>query len=100
MAKILRIFGIWMIFVILAAVLLIGFELVNKETENSGFSSGEVFVFENREGTISGEIFGKSFSADIRPAEKFIGAARIVFFFLPPPVRLFMAVFSFVLNAI
>lgn len=68
--KYLRIFAVWLIFVFAVLVMMLGFEFVNKVTAESGFSSGEVFAFEQEGDMVSGEIFGKSFSADISPVSK------------------------------
>ncbi|MBQ7874268.1 MAG: hypothetical protein IJ306_03780 [Oscillospiraceae bacterium] len=60
------------LFVTLAAIILVltavlAFELINESISKSGFSSGEVLVFQYEEGVFSGEIMGREFSADISP---------------------------------
>ncbi len=90
MAGLFRVFWIWMIFIVLAVGLMLGFEFVNSAVEESGFSSGKVFSIEERGGMIFGEIFGKSFSADISTAEKFFSKAEDLLLFLPPAMQLFL----------
>ena len=86
--KILRIFAIWLIFVFAVLIAVLGFEFVNKTVSKSGFSSGEVFEFEEENGVIEGEILGRKFSADISPLYSFLPHFKKLFFLLPPDMQL------------
>lgn len=85
-----RIFCIWLIFVFSAVVLLLGFELVNGVIAESGFSSGEVFVFSEAEGIIEGEFFGRSFNGDFSAAGEFLHWADNLALLLPPYFQFFL----------
>lgn len=87
-----RAFGIALSVIILLFVLVFAFELTNRTVAESGFSSGEVFDFEFSGNVFSGEIFGRKFSADFSPVSGFLPKLRFLRFFLPPFVRLFLAV--------
>ena len=88
--KMLRIFAIWLIFVFAVLIMVLGFEFVNKTVSKSGFSSGEVFEFEEENGVIEGEILGRKFSADISPAFSVLPYFGRLFFLLPPDMQLFI----------
>lgn len=83
-----RAFFITLSSVFLVLLLVFAFELINRSTEKSGFSSGEVFDFSVAENVFSGEIFGRKFSADLSPAVEFFPKLRFLGFFLPPFIRL------------
>ena len=86
--KVLRIFGIWLIFVFAVLIMLLGFEFVNKTVSKSGFSSGKVLLFELEEKVFSGEILGRKFSADFSPVFEFFPKLRFLRFFIPPVIRI------------
>ncbi len=83
-----RSFWIALSSVLLVLLLVFAFELINRSTEKSGFSSGEVFAFSLDENVFSGEIFGRKFSADFSPFSEFFPKLRFLGFFLPPFIRL------------
>ena len=80
--------------VVLVIVLVLGFELINNHISESGFSSGAVFVFEHGEDFISGEIFGRSFSANTAPIKTAFSYAEKLFFLLPPPAKFLIRIFT------
>lgn len=75
--------------ILLVFVLVFGFELINRNIGNSGFSSGEVFDFSLSESAFSGEILGRKFSFDVIPAPVIMKYIRPATFFLPPFIRAF-----------
>lgn len=83
-----RALGVTLAVVALVLVLVLGFELINLHISKSGFSSGEVFVFEHGEDFISGEVLGRSFYADTVPIKTVFSYAGKLMVFLPPPVKL------------
>ena len=88
--KVLRIFGIWLIFVFAVLIMVLGFEFVNKTVSKSGFSSGKVFEIEEENGIITGEIFGRKIFADISPAVSVMKISGYLKFLLPPYFRLIL----------
>lgn len=93
-----RIFSIWLIFVVTALILVLGFELVNSIVEESGFSSGKVFAYEEEEGRIEGEFLGRKFSADISPVLSVLPYADNILLLLPPYTGLFLRGIAFLLQ--
>ena len=73
--------------VILVLILVLGFEAVNIAAEKSGFSSGNVFVFEAEDGYFSGEIFGESFFAYMDFFDRAEPVLKTAAIFLPPPIK-------------
>ena len=86
---------LWVIGLVL--VLVLGFYLVNLSAEKSGFSSGEVLVFDSGEDSFSGEIFGEKFSFDFSVMEKYIPVLKTAAVFLPPPIKFFIRILYWVL---
>lgn len=86
------------ILTLFASVILICFALcisfVNREVAESGFSSGEVFAFEHEGDILSGEVFGKSFSADISAVYPAVSFFKLSAVFLPLPVQLLLRLCS------
>ncbi len=82
-----RALGVTLAAAALVFIFVLSFEVISAEIGESGFSSGALFVFEHGENTISGEIFGKSFSADISFLGFAVSALKKLAFFLPPPVK-------------
>ena len=82
-----RAFGLTLAIIILLFFLVFSFELVNKTVLKSGFSSGEVLLFEFEENVFSGEILGRKFSADFSPALDFFRSLRFLRFLVPPFIR-------------
>lgn len=89
MSGFIRSFFLSLSVIVLVFVLVFGFELTNRNIENSGFSSGEVFDFSLSESAFSGEILGRKFSFDIIPAPVIMKYIRPATFFLPPFIRAF-----------
>ena len=83
-----RAFGTALAVIFLLFFLVFSFELINQNLAKSGFSSGEVLLFEFEENVFSGEILGRKFSADFSPALEFLPRLRVLRFFLPPFIRL------------
>ena len=83
-----RAFGTALAVIFLLFFLVFSFELINRNLAESGFSSGEVLLFEFEENIFSGEILGRKFSADFSPALEFLPRLRVLRFFLPPFIRL------------
>ncbi len=83
-----RAFGLTLAVIILLLFLVFSFELINKAVSKSGFSSGEVLLFEFDENVFYGEFLGRKFSADLSPALEFLPRLRVLRFFLPPFIRL------------
>ena len=83
-----RAFGLTLAIIILLFFLVFSFELINKTLAKSGFSSGEVLLFEIEENVFSGEILGQEFSADLSPVFEFLPKLRVLRFLVPPVIRL------------
>lgn len=83
-----RAFGLTLAVIILLLFLVFSFELINKTLAKSGFSSGEVLLFEIEENVFSGEILGQKFSADFSPVFEFLPKLRVLRFLVPPVIRL------------
>ena len=83
-----RAFGLTLAVIILLFFLVFSFELINKTLAKSGFSSGEVLLFEFDENVFSGEILGQKFSADFSPVLEFLPKLRFLRFLVPPVIRL------------
>ena len=83
-----RAFGLTLAVIILLFFLVFSFELINKTLAKSGFSSGEVLLFEFDENVFYGEILGRKFSADLSPAFEFLPKLRFLRFLVPPIIRL------------
>ncbi len=74
---------------VLFIVLVFAFELVNRRTEKSGFSSGEVFSLAYEEPFLSGEFFGEEFSVDFSLFLKALSFGKNFLILLPPFIRFF-----------
>ena len=85
-----RAFFITLSSVFLVLLLVFAFELINRSTEKSGFSSGEVFVFSFDEGVFSGEFFGRKFSFDFSAFGKILSLFGYFFVLLPPFLQLLL----------
>ena len=83
-----RAFGLTLAVIVLLFFLVFSFELINKTLAKSGFSSGEVLLFEFEENVFSGEILGRKFSADLSPAFEILPKFRVLKFLVPPVIRL------------
>ena len=83
-----RAFGLTLAVIILLFFLVFSFELINKTVSKSGFSSGEVILFEFEKNVFSGEILGQKFSADFSPVFEFLPKLRVLKFLVPPVIRL------------
>ena len=83
-----RAFGLTLAIIILLFFLVFSFELINKTLAKSGFSSGEVLLFEFDENVFYGEILGQKFSADFSPAFEILPKLRFLRFLVPPVIRL------------
>ena len=83
-----RAFGLTLAVIVLLFFLVFSFELINKTLAKSGFSSGEVLLFEIEEKGFSGEILGRKFSADFSPVFEFLPRLRFLRFLVPPVIRL------------
>ena len=89
-----RAFGLTLAVIILLFFLVFSFELINKTLAKSGFSSGEVLLFEFDENVFYGEILGQKFSADFSPALEFLPKLRFLRFLVPPVIRLGVLIVS------
>lgn len=96
MKKLFRIFALWWLFFFMMLILVLGFELVNSSVSTSGFSSGEVFVFERTSNEIKGEFFGRSFVFDPSVLGNNLRMAEKLVFLLPPCSQLFLRAMVFV----
>lgn len=74
--------------ILLFLLLVFSFEFINQTVSESGFSSGEVLLFEFRENIFSGEILGKKFSADFSAITEFLPKLRFLQILIPPVIRL------------
>ncbi len=88
MSDLKRAFAAAFAIIILALIMLFAFELINETVSKSGFSSGEVFVFEFEKNIFSGEIFGRKFSANLSPFAEFLPKLGFLLFLFPPFIRL------------
>lgn len=70
--------------------MIFAFELINLNISESGFSSGEVFVFSFDEGVFSGEFFGRKFSFDFSVFGKILSVFGYFFVLLPPFLQLLL----------
>ena len=91
MAAFRRAFAISICAVFLVFMLVFGFELVNRSVSKSGFSSGEVLVFELKNQAFSGEILGRRFLFDLSGIYAFFSFLEKLCFLLPAPARFFIA---------
>ena len=85
-----RSFFLTLSIIVLFLVLIFAFELINLNISESGFSSGEVFVFSFDEGVFSGEFFGRKFSFDFSVFGKILPVFGYFFVLLPPFLQLLL----------
>ncbi|MBQ6878090.1 MAG: hypothetical protein IJO22_06795 [Oscillospiraceae bacterium] len=90
-----RAFALSLSVLVLFLVLVFAFELINRRTEKSGFSSGEVFSFDYTEPYFSGEFFGKEFSFNLSFFIKAFSAGKNLLVLLPPFIRLLFILLFF-----
>lgn len=87
MSYFIRALGVTLSVTLLLFVFIIGFDFIGTEAAQSGFSSGTAFAFEHGDGAFYGEIFGRSFYADISFLEPAFSAAKRLSVFLPPVLK-------------
>lgn len=84
-----RAFAVAFSVIVLFIVLVFAFELINRRTEKSGFSSGEFLLLDYKEPYFFGEVFGREFYFDLSLPLKILSAARDFLFVFPPFIRFF-----------
>ena len=82
-----RAFAVAFTAAVLFIVLVFAFELINRRTEKSGFSSGEFFAADYNEPYLSGEFFGEEFIIDFSPVLKAAFFGKNLLIVVPPFLR-------------